>query len=387
MDNKRAYLDFNASAPLVEEARSAMLAVMEQPGNASSVHTEGRAKRAKMDAARRQVAELCGASADRVIFTSGASEAAATLLTPDYRMGRSPLKIGKLFVAASDHPCILEGGRFATENIVKITVDGNGLIDVGDLRRLLVEHGSDRGAPLVACHHANNESGVIQPAEEIARVAKEAGGIFVLDSVQAAGRLPVDIEAIGADFVILSSHKIGGPQGAGAIVAASDLLMPVPLIRGGGQERGLRAGTENVAAIAGFGAATRVAMQRLGDVAKLDGMRGRFSAAIREHFPEVVFIAEDAPRIANTILFAIPGLKAETAQIAFDLAGIALSTGSACSSGRVGDSHVLKAMGMGDLGNAIRLSIGYETGEEELSIFESALAQIASRRSERSEAA
>lgn len=383
----RAYLDYNASAPLLKEAEAAMIAALKTAGNASSVHGEGRSSRAILEAARREVAALCNTKADHVVFTSGATEAASTLLTPTYRLGRAPLKVGQLYVVGTDHPCLLAGGQFDDASVIRLEVDGNGLIDLDALAAVLASHDQDAGLPLVACHVANNESGVIQPVAEISRVVKEAGGLLVVDAVQAAGRLEIDIEALGADFLILSSHKIGGPQGAGVIVAASDLMMPSPLIKGGGQERGHRAGTENVAAIAGFGAAVKVARENLSTTKAVGLMRDRFEAVLRHHIPDVVIIAAEAPRLANTTLFVIPSLKTETAQIAFDLAGVALSAGSACSSGKVGDSHVLAAMGLGTLESALRVSIGPDTGTVELDLFETAVKGLAERRSSKSEAA
>lgn len=376
---ERAYLDYNASAPLLQAAREAMNAAMDLPGNASSVHAEGRGRRHLLETARRDVAALVGGQPDRVIFTSGASEAAAMALSPRYHMGRAPLAIAQLFVAASDHPCILQGGRFAPEQVLAVPVDGQGIMDLAFLPDALARHAErDCGPALVACHHANNETGVIQPAAEIGGMVRAAGGIFVLDAVQTAGRVAIDMEEIGADFVVLSSHKIGGPQGAGALVAASDLLMPEPLLRGGGQEKGHRAGTENVAAIAGFGAAARIARETLAAANQLAGLRGRFEQALLSAFPDAQIVAAAAPRLPNTILFTVPGMKAETLQIAFDLAGIALSAGSACSSGRVGDSHVLQAMGLE--GSGLRLSIGNGTGERELALFAEAAAAIGARR-------
>ncbi len=377
---ERAYLDYNASAPLLPEARDAMLAALGEPGNASAVHREGRAGRARIEAARREVAALCGVGPAQVIFTSGASEAANALLVPHYRMGRGELKLSCAYVAATDHPCLREGGRFEAGQLVHLPVGRDGILDLDELARLLDGHDRAEGLPLVACHHANNETGIVQPVAEIGRIVHAAGGIFIVDAVQSVGRLPVSMEATGADFLVLSSHKIGGPQGAGAIVAASELLMPVPLIRGGGQEKGHRAGTENIAAIAGFGAAARVARVRAGKGEELLRMQERFAAILLQHVPDAILIGAGAPRIANTILFAIPGMKAETAQIAFDLAGVALSTGSACSSGRVGDSHVLAAMGLGEIGSALRLSFGHATGERELARFADALAALAARR-------
>lgn len=383
----RAYLDYNASAPLLADAEAAMIGALKTAGNASSVHGEGRSRRAILEAARRDIAALCNAKSDHVVFTSGATEAASTLLTPTYRMGRAPLKVGRLYVLGTDHPCLLAGGQFDGELVTIVNVEANGLVDLSALESALASHNKDSGLPLVACHLANNESGVIQPVAEISRIVKRAGGVFVIDAVQAAGRLEIDIEVFGADFLILSSHKIGGPQGAGAIVAASDLMMPSPLIKGGGQEKGHRAGTENVAAISGFGAAAKTARENVAIAESIGQMRDRFEAVLRSHIPDVVIVAADAPRLVNTTLFVIPGLKTETAQIAFDLAGVALSAGSACSSGKVGDSHVLAAMGLGELESALRLSIGPNTGQAELKLFETALKGLAGRRGSKSEAA
>ncbi|MCO0638035.1 aminotransferase class V-fold PLP-dependent enzyme, partial [Lutimaribacter sp. EGI FJ00014] len=233
------------------------------------------------------------------------------------------------------------------EAVEKVGVDADGLIDLAALERALEGHDKTQGLPLVAVHAANNETGVIQPMEEIGRLAKKAGGVVIFDAVQAAGRIPLNISAGYADFFILSSHKIGGPKGAGALVGAGDLMMPAALVKGGGQEKGHRAGTENVAAIAGFGAAARDAVAGLAQTDAVRATRDRLEAIIRDLVPDSVIYAEKAPRLPNTVFFSIPGMKAETAQIAFDLAGIALSAGSACSSGKVGPSHVLQAMGFG----------------------------------------
>jgi cysteine desulfurase len=379
MTQDRVYLDHNASAPLLPAAREAMLAALDLPGNASSVHAEGRAARRVVEDARRHVAALAGAQAEHVVFTSGATEAAATLLSPDWTMGRASLNLSHLYVSAADHPCVLNGGRFAPADVTAISVGRDGIIDLGELEATLATHDRDGGLPLVAMHFANNETGVVQPVEDIGRLARAAGAVVVLDAVQAAGRIPLDISAGYADFFILSSHKIGGPKGTGAIIGASDLMMPRPLIPGGGQEKGHRSGTENVAAIAGFGAAAAIAREA---VARADGvaaLRDRFEAEVRTHIPDAVFHGAEAPRLPNTSFFAIPGMKAETAQIAFDLAGVALSAGSACSSGKVGPSHVLRAMGFGETG-ALRVSIGPETGERELTVFSAALQEIARRR-------
>lgn len=381
MAQDRFYLDHNASAPLLPAAREAMSVALDLPGNASSVHAEGRAARHILEDARRGVAELAGARAEHVVFTSGATEAAATLLTPHWTMGRAPLTFSRLYISAADHPCILSGGRFAPADVVTIPVDGNGMADLAALEEALAVHDRQAGLPLVAIHLANNETGVVQPVAEIGRIAKAAGAVMTLDAVQAVGRINVDMADACADFLIVSSHKIGGPKGAGAIIGGSDLMMPRPLIPGGGQEKGHRSGTENVAAIAGFGAAAKIALASLGGMAAVAALRDRFEAEIVRLVPDAAFFGKRSPRIPNTTFFAIPGMKAETAQIAFDLAGIAVSAGSACSSGRIGPSHVLAAMGMGDEASALRLSIGADTGEAELAAFVSALETLARRRS------
>ena len=382
----RAYLDYNASAPLIAEARAAMVAALDA-ANPSSVHTEGRASRRLVEDARRDVARLVGARPEHVVFTSGATEAASTLLGPDWQMGRGSVRMSHLYVSAADHPCILNGGRFAPAQVTKIGVDRNGIADLDALSAALAAHDKTAGLPLVAVHAANNETGVIQPVERIGEIVKAAGGVLVADAVQAAGRIPLDMSVPYADYLILSSHKIGGPKGVGAIVAASDLMMPRPLVNGGGQEKGHRAGTENVAGIAGFGAAARAALAGLAEMDAIARRRNEIEAIMTELAPDAEIFGNGAPRLANTTFFAIPGIKAETAQIAFDLAGVALSAGSACSSGKVGPSHVLKAMGHGDSLGALRVSIGRATGAEDIEAFRAALTGIVARRAGKEEAA
>ena len=373
MNGHRAYLDHNASAPLLPEAREAMLAALDASANPSSVHAEGRRARRIVEEARAAVAGLVNGRPEHVVFTSGATEAAATLLVPDWKMGHGPVRMARLYVSSADHPCLLNGGRFPAERVCRTGVDADGLCDMAALEAALAGHDRAEGLPLVAIHLANNETGVMQPVETIAALVKGAGGVLVVDAVQAAGRVPLDIAEGAADYLILSSHKIGGPAGAGAIVAASDLMMPMPLIAGGGQERGHRGGTENLAAIAGFGAAAHRARENLARVETLRAMRDRIEAAILGLAPEARIFGSAAPRLANTTFFAIPGLKAETAQIAFDLAGVAVSAGSACSSGRTGPSHVLRAMGYGDDTTALRVSIGHSTTDADVEMFRSAL--------------
>ncbi|MER9839837.1 cysteine desulfurase [Mesorhizobium australicum] len=382
----RAYLDYNASAPLLSAAREAMVAAFDA-ANPSSVHAEGRAARRLVDNARRDVAALVNGKAEHVVFTSGATEAASTLLTPDWRMGRGAIRMSRLYVCEADHPCLLNGGRFPPSQVTRIGVDADGILNLDALTSALAGHDKADGLPLVAIHAANNETGVIQPIDRIAEIVKSAGGILVVDAVQAAGRVSVDMAAGYADYAIVSSHKIGGPKGAGAIVAAADLMMPTPLINGGGQEKGHRGGTENLLGIAGFGAAARESLAGLKAIGAVRQRRDEAEAILKTLVPDVEIFGTGAPRLANTIFFAIPGIKAETAQIAFDLAGVAVSAGSACSSGKVGPSHVLKAMGHGDSLGALRVSVGAATGAEDIELFRTALASIAARRAGREKAA
>ncbi len=386
MAEHRAYLDYNASAPLLPAARVAVVAALDA-ANPSSVHAEGRAARRLVEDARRDVAALVNAKPDHVFFTSGATEAAVTLLSPEWRMGRAALRMARLYVSAADHPCVLNGGRFAPDKVVRIGVTPDGIIDLEALGLALASHDKAEGLPLVAMHAANNETGVIQPIAEIATIVKAAGGLLVVDAVQAAGRIPLDMSAPYADYLILSSHKLGGPKGIGAIVAASDLMMPAPLVTGGGQEKGHRGGTENLAAIAGFGAAAREGLAGLADIEVVRQRRDAIEAIVIELVPDAEIFGKRVERLANTTFFAIPGAKAETVQIAFDLAGVALSAGSACSSGKVGPSHVLKAMGHGEEGGALRVSIGAATTADEVEQFRKALAGIVARRAARERAA
>lgn len=386
MTTARTYLDHNASAPLVAEARQAAIAALDL-SNPSSVHSEGRRARQIIDRARRSVAALVNGEPEHVVFTSGATEAASMLLTPDWRMGRSPLRFSQLYVCAADHPCTLSGGRFAPGDVTRFGVNENGIADLTALEALLQGHDKAAGLALVALHAANNETGVIQPIERVAELVKAAGGVLIVDAVQAMGRVSIDITNTYGDFLILSAHKMGGPKGVGAIVGQSDLMMPAPLITGGGQEKGHRAGTENLSGIAGFGAAAEAAKVRIQAMDAVRKLRDRADAAVLASFPEAVIHGKHVDRLANTAFFTIPGLKAETAQIAFDLAGIAVSAGSACSSGRVGPSHVLTAMGFEGNDGAIRVSIGAETVAADIERFEAALATLAERRGGRSKAA
>ncbi|MBW8299377.1 MAG: cysteine desulfurase [Hydrogenophaga sp.] len=388
MAKERIYLDWNATAPLMEAARSVMVEALALTGNPNSVHAEGRAARAVIETARREVAALVGAAAANVIFTAGATEAANLVLTPSYRMGKAPLPIGRLYVSAIEHPAVREGGRFAPGQISEIPVTPAGLTDLEALERLLSAHDASTGLPLVAVMAVNNETGIIQPIREAAQIVHRHGGLLLVDAVQAAGRIPLYLQEIGADFLILSAHKLGGPKGAGALIARGETLMPAPLIRGGGQEKGHRAGTENVAAIAGFG--TVAAWARTGLEARnaaIGALRDRLEQGMRSAAPDLVIHGEGIARVANTSFFTLPGLKAETGQIAFDLEGVALSAGAACSSGKLGASHVLTAMGQDAKTGALRISLGAATTEGEIDRTVEIFAKIAGRRKISGEAA
>ncbi|QND20107.1 cysteine desulfurase [Rhizobium leguminosarum bv. viciae] len=384
----RLYLDWNATAPLHPAARAAIMRAIDVFGNPNSVHGEGRAARAAIEGARRKVAALVGTDAGSVVFTSGATEAANLALTPDFRMGRTPLRLGQLYFSAIEHPAVREGGRFTREKMTEIPVTEAGVVDLDALSRLLDAHDKAAGLPMVAVMLVNNETGIVQPVEAAAKIVHAHGGLFVVDAVQAAGRIALDIEKIGADFLIVSSHKIGGPKGAGALIARGEALMPKPLIQGGGQERGHRSGTQNSLALIGFGAAAEAAADEFeARNAAIGALRERLEAGMREVAADVIIHGEGGERVANTIFFTLPGLKAETGQIAFDLEGVALSAGSACSSGRLGESHVLTAMGRDAKLGALRISLGFSTTEEDIDRAIAAFAKIANRRRSAGEAA
>ena len=362
---ERAYFDWNATAPLRPQARAAMEAALGLTGNASSVHAEGRAARAAVEQARGQVARLVGGEAKNVTFTSGATEANMLALTPALEVsGRKALR-DKLFISAIEHPSVLSGGRFAADQIEILPVTGDGVVDLHALGSAIAR--AER--PLISVMLANNETGVVQPIRQIADIVHAANGVLHVDAVQGAGRIDCDIETLGADLLTISSHKLGGPQGAGALIRREHIHIAEPLIRGGGQERGQRAGTENVAAIAGFGAACPAAHAAIqADAIRMAALRDRLEAGIKEITPQAVIFGTNGARLTNTSLFAVPGLKAETAIIAFDLNGIAVSSGSACSSGKVTSSHVLIAMGVEPslARGAVRASLGWTTTEADL---------------------
>jgi cysteine desulfurase len=359
----RVYLDWNATAPLRREAREAMAAAWELPGNPSSVHAEGRQARRRVEEARAALAGAVGVSPRNVVFTSGGTEANALALSPGLRRASGP-PVRRLVVSAIEHASVLAGGRFPADAIGTFGVSSVGVVDLGRLRAVLA------GGPpaLVSVMLANNETGAVQPIAEVAEIVNAAGGLLHVDAIQAFGKVSFDIGTLGADLMTLSAHKIGGPKGIGAVVLAEGVQGLEPLLRGGGQELGHRAGTENVAGIAGFGAAAKAAVAAMGgEVNRLEGLRDRLEAGLRQT-PGALVFSQDTPRLPNTTLFTVPGLRAETAVIGFDLAGIAVSSGSACSSGKVQPSHVLAAMGLGPqlAQGAVRLSLGWSTSDADI---------------------
>ncbi len=374
----RHYLDHNATSPLKGEVRQALIAALDAPAaNASSIHAEGRFARALLEAARANVATLVGASPREVVFTSGGSEAIAAAIrgmadraAPDKR---------RIVVSAIEHSAVLDAARALSPfgfECVEVKSPQTGCIDAGAFASALDDH------TVLAClQAANNETGVIQPVAEAGAACRAAGVPFLIDAVQAAGKIPIDREGWNADLLALSAHKLGGPQGAGALIVRGGLTM-APLIAGGAQERRRRGGTEAVAALSAFGAACAAAVRDLEQEAeRLLTLRGRLESELRAIAPGVRIHGEGVLRLPNTINAAFPGVSGETLVIALDLAGFAVSTGSACASGAVTPSHVIRAMGYGDeeARGAVRVSLGWDTTDDTIDQFLAALPRLLAR--------
>lgn len=368
---ERIYLDYNASAPLGAPARAAMVEALSVTGNASSVHGEGRAAHGRIAGARRNLAACTGADTRNIVFTSGGTEANASVLTPNVTVDNAERPATRLFASAIEHASVLSGGRFAPDLCSTIPVDEAGRVDLDQLAALLDTEVAAGGVPFVSVMAANNETGVVQPVALIGEMVHAARGYFHVDAVQALGRVPIDMAAWNADVITVSSHKIGGPQGAGAIIYGREGFRCAPLIKGGGQESHRRAGTENMAAISGFGVAVNEVALSLDDQPRLCALRDWLEQELFLISPETVIFGRQSDRLANTSNFAVVGMLAETALIACDLAGAAVSSGSACSSGKVSNSHVLAAMNVpGDLAHcAIRVSLGRETKKDDVERF------------------
>ena len=368
------YLDHNATSPLRDESRAAMEHALLVGGNPSSVHGRGREARATLERARDQVAALVGARAQDVIFTSGGTEANTLALWGAVQgAAEAGARITRLFVSAVEHDSVMANATALAERvaglrleIIPVTIQGT--IDLEALRVLLRE---GKGRALVAVMAANNETGVIQPLAEVAALLKDHEGYLLVDAVQAAGKIDFNIVS---DYVALSAHKLGGPQGAGALIVRDGAPLAATIL-GGGQERGRRAGTENVAGIAGFGAAASVATK------PLSTLRDRFESELKSAAHDVAIFGASAPRLPNTSNFALPGVAAETAVMALDLDGVMVSSGSACSSGKVRPSHVLRAMGVSEAlaACALRVSFGWNSTDADVDAALSSISQLLSR--------
>ncbi len=352
--SRSVYLDYNATAPVRPEAASAVAAALAVAGNPSSVHAPGRAARRLLEEAREAVAALVCGRSQEVIFTSGGTEANNLALSAGDR---------RLLVSAGEHDSVLRAAPGAT----RLALRPDGVVDLAALRELLAAEGRPA---LVSVMQANNETGVIQPMAEIVALAREAGALVHCDAVQSAGKIALDMSALDLDLVSLSAHKLGGPQGVGALVLGPGRSIE-PALKGGGQERGRRAGTENLPGAAGFGAAAAAALDALPMMAALAPIRDRLESEVLALSPGSRIFGREAPRLPNTSCFSTPGLSAETQVMALDLAGVAVSAGSACSSGKVQPSHVLGAMGAGpdEARSAIRVSLGWQTQEADIRHF------------------
>ena len=358
MTDLGVYLDYNAAVPVRPAAAAAVQDALSGAGNPSSVHRFGTLARRRIEDARETVADLVGAAPRHVVFTSGGTEANnLALLGGPWR---------SLVISAVEHDSVQAAADRSERDVTRIAVDHDGVVDLAALREILAV--IERPA-LVSVMLVNNETGVIQPVAEVADVAREFGAQVHCDAIQAAGRLTIDMAAIGADLLTLSAHKIGGPQGVGALVVTDAVELAAQIV-GGGQELRRRAGTENTAGIAGFGAAVRSLGDDLADVAKWRDLRARIEARLTAQ-PGIAILGAGAVRVANTVCVAMPGVPSETQVMALDLDGVAVSAGAACSSGKVGPSRVLAAMGVdrGLADCAIRVSFGWQTKDSDLDRF------------------
>ncbi|MDH4982694.1 cysteine desulfurase family protein [Hyphomicrobium sp. D-2] len=365
MTRVRTYLDYNASAPLRPAAREAVLAALDAPGNASSVHAEGRRARTIIEGAREHVAALVGATPSEVVFTSGATEANNCVMAAGW---------AAICVADIEHDPVLAPARGSGAEIIKLPVSTDGVVDLAAAREALAEAVSrhqDARRVLLSVMMANNETGVIQPVAKAGNMARDLGIQFHVDAVQGVGRLPFQFSDIGADTLTISAHKLGGPRGVGALIVGDGNNLPA-LVRGGGQERRRRGGTENVAGIAGFGAAAaEVQRECERSSERLQVLRDRLEADVMRETPAAVIIGRNVARIANTSCIAMPGKPSETLVIRMDLDGIAISSGAACTSGKIGENTVLAAMGLDAsiTGSAVRVSLGAGTTDDDVTAF------------------
>lgn len=363
--NKAVYLDYNATTPLRPEVIALMGEVMAEPGNASSVHGFGRQARKRVEDARGQIAKVFNVGPQQIIFNSGATEGNNTIL--------KGFAGQRILISGIEHASILESGVKA--EIIPVTQDG--IVDLEAFRKMLAQ---EPKPALVSVMYVNNETGVIQPVAEIARLARDAGAVVHTDAVQAVGKIAFTREELGVDFITLSAHKFGGPQGIGAIIMAPKAPLP-KLLHGGGQERRQRAGTENVAAIAGFGMAVHLAQHGLGTYQALKNQREKIETALLQSTNTLRIHGQQSPRVANTTAFSLTGTTSETLLLALDLEGMAVSSGSACSSGTVKPSHVLMAMGVSEdeAKCSLRISLGWNTTDQDIEDFIAAWNNVRNR--------
>ncbi|WP_026607420.1 cysteine desulfurase family protein [Methylocapsa acidiphila] len=373
---RRVYLDHNATTPLRPEARAAMAAAFDLCGNASSVHAEGRAARALIEETRAELLSFVNAPSGQAAFTSGGTEALNLALTPHLRADQADRRpFDLLLLGAGEHAAVRAGHRFPAAAVESVDLTAQGTLDLDALDSALQRHEGRR--MMLVLQAANNETGVVQPVSAAAERVHAAGGFVVCDAVQAMGKIDCDISRLGADALALSAHKFGGPQGVGALCFATRAPhIEEMLLRGGGQERGLRAGTENVAGIAGLGAALRaVKAERAAEATRFAAWRDQLEAEIARIAPGAYFFGAEVERLPNTSCFAVPETEAQVLLMLLDLAGVAVSSGSACSSGKVKPSHVLAAMGVKpELARcAIRVSLGWNSHPDDYAIFVRAL--------------
>lgn len=377
----RIYLDYNATTPIYPAVVELMAGILAIGGNASSVHAEGRAARSVIENARQQVCDLVGGDIAGLVFTSCGTEACNLAL----QTRQAPAgEIKRLIVSEIEHPAVMEPAKASGLPIIMIGVDSQGCVDLDALDKVL----EDETPALVAIMAANNETGVIQPIAQIGEQVRAHGSVFFCDGIQAAGKMPLSMWRMNIDLLSLSAHKIGGPAGVGALVAAPHAIVASHL-HGGGQELRRRAGTENISGIVGFGLAAELTAQNLEDFSKISAMRDALESALIDIAPQARFFGTQVERLPNTSCFAVSGLPAEMLVMALDLDGIAISAGSACSSGKVTQSHVLSAMGIEDAlsQSAIRVSLGRDTQPEEIEKFLAIWSRVIGQQSQQSKAA
>lgn len=365
MTNAPVYLDYNATAPARPEVIDIVCEVMHQPGNASSVHQFGQRARGYVETARKQVADLINVEPNQIVFTSGATESNNTAL--------HAFRDKRVLVSAIEHPAVMQ----SVPDAQRIPVTKDGVVNLDALESMLSE---GKTPAIVSVMLVNSETGAIQPVKEIAMLAKEKGALVHTDAVQAAGRFDLNFQELGVDFMSLSAHKMAGPQGVGAFIFRSGLTFE-KFMRGGTQERMQRGGTLNVPGIAGFGMAANIAKDQIRHYKTLSQWRDDMEEKLLSICPEAIICAKNAPRVGNTTSISLPGVPAQTQLMALDLAGVTVSSGSACSSGSFKSSHVLEAMGFGaeSTSSALRISTGWATTQNDIKRFIDAWSDMAGR--------